>query len=68
MTNVEFHATCWRKSTHSGGSGSECVEVAALADRRMVGIRDSKNPDGPVLSITPADWSHFLRNVRQGTH
>jgi Domain of unknown function (DUF397) len=58
MTNLE-----WRKSSHSGTEGAECVEVAALAGR-MVGMRDSKNPDGPVLSLTPGEWSAFLRDVR----
>ncbi|GAA2738451.1 DUF397 domain-containing protein [Actinocorallia aurantiaca] len=33
----------WRKSSHSGGTGGECVEVAATRDRLL--IRDSKNPD-----------------------
>lgn len=39
----------WRKSSHSNGTGGECVEVAAVPGRLLV--RDSKNPDGPVLSL-----------------
>jgi hypothetical protein len=37
----------WRKSTCSGGSDDDqnCVELATGA------VRDSKNPDGPVLSV-----------------
>ena len=37
----------WRKSTYSGGSDDDqnCVELAARG-----AMRDSKNPDGPVLS------------------
>ncbi|MEO6089609.1 MAG: DUF397 domain-containing protein [Umezawaea sp.] len=37
----------WRKSSHSGGGGSECVEVAFPSAR--VAVRDSKNPTGPRL-------------------
>jgi hypothetical protein len=36
----------WRKSTYSGtADNSNCVELAAHG-----AVRDSKNPDGPVLS------------------
>ena len=36
----------WRKSTYTGGAeGQDCVELAAQG-----AVRDSKNPDGPVLS------------------
>ncbi|MEU8802374.1 DUF397 domain-containing protein [Spirillospora sp. NPDC048819] len=40
----------WRKSTHSGPNGGECVELAGVAG--AVAVRDSKNPDGPVLLLT----------------
>ncbi|TMQ81282.1 DUF397 domain-containing protein [Actinomadura soli] len=42
----------WRKSTHSGPNGGECVEVADVAG--VVAVRDSKDPDGPVLMVTRA--------------
>jgi hypothetical protein len=36
----------WRKSSYSGtAEGSDCVELAAHG-----AVRDSKNPDGPVLN------------------
>jgi uncharacterized protein DUF397 len=37
----------WRRSSYSGGGGSECVELAFPPVR--VAVRDSKNPNGPVL-------------------
>ncbi|MCP2338901.1 DUF397 domain-containing protein [Actinomadura rupiterrae] len=54
----------WRKSTYSGtgGSQSDCVEVAKLA--RNLGIRDSKNADGPRLVLTPAELGQFLASLR----
>ncbi|MEV0257640.1 DUF397 domain-containing protein [Streptomyces sp. NPDC050732] len=48
----------WRKSSHSGGEGGECVELSSCP--RAIHIRDSKNPTGPTLSITPTTWSEFL--------
>nr|WP_285701123.1 DUF397 domain-containing protein [Actinomadura sp. NBRC 104412] len=39
-------AKTWRRSSYSGGeSGSTCVELARIGD--AVGIRDSKDPNGP---------------------
>lgn len=48
----------WRKSSRSS-SQANCVEVARVADRTAV--RDSKNPDGPVLFFGKVDWSAFAR-------
>ncbi|MBE1530183.1 DUF397 domain-containing protein [Actinomadura algeriensis] len=48
----------WRKSTHSGPNGGECVELAdvasAAAGASVVAVRDSMDPDGPVLLLTRA--------------
>ena len=41
----------WRKSSYSSDEGGDCVEVSAHP--LAVHIRDSKNPGGPVLSVTP---------------
>lgn len=60
MANVEFPAGAWRKSSHSGG-GNDCVEVALSAER--VGVRDSKNPAGGTLSVSPRGWRALLRAV-----
>jgi hypothetical protein len=53
----------WRKSSHSNGH-STCVEARACAGG--VEVRDSKNPGGPVLSYTPAEWAAFLHGVKRG--
>ena len=54
----------WRKSRRSGG-GDNCVEVAFAADG-TVGVRDSKDPAGPVLTFTPTEWDAFTGGVRDG--
>ncbi|WP_406400425.1 DUF397 domain-containing protein [Streptomyces sp. NBC_00879] len=51
----------WRKSTYSGSDGGDCVEVAAHP--AAVHIRDSKNPDGPMLTLTPATWAAFTTTL-----
>ncbi|MES9602871.1 MULTISPECIES: DUF397 domain-containing protein [Actinomadura] len=40
----------WRKSSHSTSNGGNCVELADVAG--AVAVRDSKDPDGPVLLLT----------------
>lgn len=56
--------TNWRKSSRSGG-GDNCVEVA-LAEGSAVGVRDSKNPTGPILAFTLMEWDAFTHGVRTG--
>jgi hypothetical protein len=52
----------WRKSTHSGGNGGDCIEVAT-ADAVLV--RDSKDRDGLVLAFTSATWTTFVAMLRK---
>ncbi|WP_084487645.1 DUF397 domain-containing protein [Nocardia sienata] len=55
----------WFKSRHSGPS-RDCVEVAGLGSG-TVGVRDSKNPTGPVLLFPQSQWQEFLSAARTGT-
>ena len=52
----------WTKSSLSFANGN-CAEVAELPDG-SVGVRNSRDPDGPVLSFTPYEWRAFLGGVR----
>jgi hypothetical protein len=55
----------WRKSTRSGGNGGNCVEVADnLPD--AVAVRDSKDPEGPVLTFQPSHWAGFVTSCKAG--
>ncbi|OLT14377.1 DUF397 domain-containing protein [Pseudonocardia sp. CNS-139] len=56
----------WRKSTHSNDNGS-CVELAALADG-SVAVRDSKHPDGSVLTFTRGEIRAWLDAARAGEY
>jgi hypothetical protein len=55
----------WRKSRYSSGQGGNCVEVAQLDDGGRA-VRDSKDPSGPMLRFTPAEWAAFTAGVRDG--
>jgi hypothetical protein len=63
MTAPEWNRMSWFKSTRSAGNGA-CVEVA-FADT-TVGVRDSKDPQGPVLEFEAEAWSAFVRLVGSG--
>jgi hypothetical protein len=54
----------WIKSSFSF-SNSNCVEVASLPNGG-VGVRDSKDPSGPVLRFTPGEWHAFLGGAQNG--
>ena len=54
----------WTKSSLSFSNGN-CVEVASLPDGG-IGVRDSKDSEGPFLSFTSGEWHAFLGGVRNG--
>jgi hypothetical protein len=58
-----FDGATWRKSTTSGDGN--CVEVAAVP--AAVGLRDSKDQQGPVVAMAPAAWTAFISEVRRGS-
>lgn len=47
---MDLSTATWRKSSHSGGTGGECVEVAS--GPRCIGVRDSKDPGGGHLALS----------------
>ena len=62
-TGSMLHSLTWRKARRSVGNGA-CVELAPFDG--MVAMRDSKDPDGPVLVYTPAEWDAFLHGAKSG--
>jgi Domain of unknown function (DUF397) len=55
----------WRKSSHSGGNGGGCVEVAHHRPG-VVAVRDSKDCGGPQLSVSARTWSRFVQGIKDG--
>lgn len=52
----------WRKSTLS--ESGNCVEVTRTSEG--IAVRDSKDPNGALLTFTLSEWSAFLGGVRGG--
>ncbi len=63
----DLPTAAWRKSSHSGGTGEGCVEVATNICG-IVAVRDSKDPAGPMLTCTRDAWRTFIRRVRSGCY
>jgi Domain of unknown function (DUF397) len=62
---VRDRSATWIKSSHSGPTGGNCVEVAFLTDGD-VAMRNSRYPDGPALVFTRAEWAAFIGGARDG--
>jgi hypothetical protein len=52
----------WRRSTRCGTGA--CIEVAKVGSSYIV--RDSKDPHGPTLRFSPAEWHAFEEGVKAG--
>ncbi|MGP3925440.1 DUF397 domain-containing protein [Streptomyces sp. 8N616] len=63
-SSLDLTAAQWRKSSYSSDTGGDCVEVAAMP--HAIAIRDSKNPDGPALTFTPAAFAAFVTAAATG--
>jgi Domain of unknown function (DUF397) len=53
----------WRRSSHSGTNGGDCIEVASTG-QPLVAVRDSKDPNGPKLTLARQVWLSFLERMR----
>jgi len=60
---MDLTGAIWRKAFASGNG--TCVEVAVNLPG-VVAIRDSKDPAGPALTFTSADWDAFTARLRSG--
>ncbi|MBY8884149.1 DUF397 domain-containing protein [Streptomyces sp. PTM05] len=57
----------WFKSSYSDNGGA-CVEVAAdlIASQGVVPVRDSKDPEGPVLTFRADAFTAFVASMKAG--
>ena len=56
-------AATWQRSTFCGSSN--CVEVACAEDGGVL-LRDGKDPAGPTLRFSAAEWAAFTAGVAAG--
>ncbi|MBP0458845.1 DUF397 domain-containing protein [Streptomyces montanisoli] len=57
-------ALAWHKSSHSGGSGNNCVEVAETS--ACVLVRDSKDVTRPHMTVRAGAWRAFAVSAGRG--
>lgn len=55
----------WRKSSFSGPSGGNCVEVAEASDG-SIAVRNSRDPEGGILFYTRPEIDAFVRGAKAG--
>ncbi|GLW53625.1 DUF397 domain-containing protein [Kitasatospora phosalacinea] len=68
-TGLLSSGAAWVKSSYSDASGNgDCIEVCTdfATTHDTIGIRDSKDPHGPRLHVTPDAWSAFLTATTTG--
>lgn len=66
MTAPARSNTVWRKSSRSGSTGGECVEVARKG--AVNAVRDSKNPEGGFLALGLDTWTAMVSEIKRGAY
>ncbi|MFF0113346.1 DUF397 domain-containing protein [Streptomyces prasinus] len=64
--STDLHGVRWLRSSYSTGANN-CVETARPASgpgAGLLAVRDSKDPAGPALLISPGSWAEFVAAVR----
>ena len=59
---MDLSTVKWRKASRSSSNGGNCVELARIAD--TVAIRDSKDPEGPKLLLTPRSLRALTQAIK----
>ncbi|RNL81660.1 DUF397 domain-containing protein [Halostreptopolyspora alba] len=54
----------WYKSSYSGGSNNNCVEVSDSENHDVVGVRDTQNRRLGHIDFTRSAWDAFLRDLK----
>lgn len=64
MSAIDWSRVSFVKASASSIDGNECVEVGRVGD--MFAIRNSEEPDGPLVEFTKAEMVAFAEGVRAG--
>ncbi|TYB46449.1 DUF397 domain-containing protein [Actinomadura chibensis] len=59
---MDLSTAAWRKSSRSSNNGGDCIELARIDN--VVAIRDSKDPHGPRLLLTPQALASLTRHIK----
>jgi hypothetical protein len=71
VMNMDSTGAGGRESLGSADHMASAIEVAVSAGSKegsdhVITLRDPKDPDGPTLVFTPAEWEAFVAGVRDG--
>ncbi|MFD0850787.1 DUF397 domain-containing protein [Actinomadura adrarensis] len=66
MNALNWSTAKWRKSLHSGDTGGQCVEAAAVPP--AIAVRDSKDPQGAKLVLGSSAWRALVVEIKGGQH
>ncbi|WP_433475733.1 DUF397 domain-containing protein [Spirillospora sp. CA-142024] len=59
---MDLSTVVWRKASRSTAEGDNCVEVAGVS--KIVALRDSKDPNGPKITMSRNDFLHFTKALK----
>lgn len=65
ITAKQLQGIAWRKSGRSNSTGN-CVELAELANKGDVAVRNSRDPEGPALVYTRAEIEALILGIKDG--
>ena len=57
-----YSSASWLKARNC--ENTSCIEITSL--HGIVALRNSKNPDGPILQYTADEWIAFLKGAKNG--
>lgn len=63
---MDLSPVTWRKTARSQATTDNCVEVAYLSGG--IAMRDSKDPDGPRLTLGHEEWRTFTARIKGGSY
>ena len=61
MSEYPPESLAWQKSSWSVGDGA-CIEI--VESDAFIFIRDSRRPDGPLLSVSHDEWRAFVKSIK----
>ncbi|MFF7634776.1 Scr1 family TA system antitoxin-like transcriptional regulator [Kitasatospora sp. NPDC008050] len=65
MAAADYSNASWLKSSYSNGNGGACIEIAPSFGPTLP-VRDSKDPEGPVLAFPAPSFTAFVNGVKAG--
>jgi Domain of unknown function (DUF397) len=66
VPTASLDGAIWHRSSYSGTQGN-CVEFARNL-LGLVAVRDSKDRDGAIITVTGQGWERFIHTLKRGKY